>query len=55
MTFSLTDGDVGSAIWPEPFRAIYRTFDAALARFRLMPEQPCDNPFISSNSSVAIR
>src|SRR5262249_7930962 len=25
---------------------VYETFDAALARFRLMPEQPCDNPFI---------
>jgi glucose-6-phosphate 1-epimerase len=23
MTLSLTDGDVGSTIWPEPFRAIY--------------------------------
>jgi pimeloyl-ACP methyl ester carboxylesterase len=27
-------------------RRVYETFDAALARFRLMPEQPCDNPFI---------
>src|SRR6202022_3663783 len=27
-------------------RGIYETFDAALARFRLMPEQLCDNPFI---------
>ena len=25
---------------------VYETFDAALARFRLMPEQPRDNPFI---------
>jgi pimeloyl-ACP methyl ester carboxylesterase len=25
---------------------VYETFDAALARFRLMPEQLCDNPFI---------
>ena len=27
-------------------RRVYETFEAALARFRLMPEQPCDNPFI---------
>src|ERR1700757_1117975 len=27
-------------------RRVYETFDAALARFRLMPEQPCDNPYI---------
>jgi len=27
-------------------RRVYETFDAASARFRLMPEQPCDNPFI---------
>src|SRR5205823_9201237 len=27
-------------------RRVYETFDAALARFRLMPEQPCENPFI---------
>ncbi|HYM32990.1 MAG TPA: alpha/beta hydrolase [Candidatus Cybelea sp.] len=27
-------------------KRIYDTFEAALARFRLMPEQPCDNPFI---------
>ena len=27
-------------------KRVYETFDAALARFRLMPEQPCDNPFI---------
>jgi len=27
-------------------KRIYATFDEALARFRLMPEQPCDNPFI---------
>jgi len=27
-------------------RPVYETFEAALARFRLMPEQPCDNPFI---------
>src|SRR5438105_5165010 len=27
-------------------RRVYKTFDAALVRFRLMPEQPCDNPFI---------
>src|SRR6202047_4455571 len=25
---------------------VYETFDAALARFRLMPEQACDNRFI---------
>ena len=25
---------------------VYETFDAALARFRLMPEQLCENPFI---------
>lgn len=25
---------------------IYESFEAALARFRLMPEQPCENPFI---------
>ena len=27
-------------------KRVYETFDTALARFRLMPEQPCDNPFI---------
>jgi hypothetical protein len=27
-------------------RRVYETFDAALARFRLMPEQPCENSFI---------
>lgn len=27
-------------------KRIYDNFDAALARFRLMPEQPCENPFI---------
>lgn len=27
-------------------KRIYENFDTALARFRLMPEQPCDNPFI---------
>jgi len=27
-------------------RRVYETFDAALARFRLMPEQLCNNPFI---------
>lgn len=27
-------------------KRIYETFDQALARFRLMPEQPCDNAFI---------
>jgi hypothetical protein len=27
-------------------KRIYETFDAALARFRLMPEQLCENPFI---------
>ena len=27
-------------------KRIYETFHTALARFRLMPEQPCDNPFI---------
>ena len=27
-------------------KRVYETFDAALARFRLMPEQPCDNSFI---------
>ena len=27
-------------------KRVYETFDAALARFRLMPEQFCDNPFI---------
>ncbi len=27
-------------------KRVYETFDAALARFRLMPEQLCDNPFI---------
>ena len=31
---------------PIGYRRVYETFDAALARFRLMPEQPCDNPFI---------
>lgn len=25
---------------------VYESFEAALARFRLMPEQPCENPFI---------
>ena len=25
---------------------VYETFDSALAGFRLMPEQICDNPFI---------
>jgi len=27
-------------------KRVYETFDAALARFRTMPEQLCDNPFI---------
>ena len=27
-------------------KRVYETFDAALARFRLMPEQLCDNPYI---------
>ena len=27
-------------------KRVYETFDAALARFRLMPEQLCDNPFL---------
>jgi pimeloyl-ACP methyl ester carboxylesterase len=27
-------------------KRVYETFDAALARFRLMPEQACDNRFI---------
>ena len=27
-------------------KRVYETFDAALARFRLMPEQACENPFI---------
>src|SRR5271169_2572788 len=27
-------------------KRVYETFDAALARFRLMPEQLCENPFI---------
>jgi len=27
-------------------KRVYETFDGALARFRLMPEQICDNPFI---------
>ena len=27
-------------------KKIYPTFEAALARFRLMPAQPCDNDFI---------
>ncbi len=27
-------------------KKIYTDFDTALSRFRLMPEQPCDNPFL---------
>lgn len=32
--------------WPGRENRVYRTMDAALARFRLVPAQPCPNPFI---------
>jgi hypothetical protein len=35
MTLSLTDGDVGSTIWPEPFRAIYIVTFAQTLSLRL--------------------
>jgi hypothetical protein len=65
MTLSLTDGDVGSTIWPEPFRAIYIvTFAQTLsmrlavqnrARHRIVFEEALHTYFaISDISDIAI-
>jgi len=65
MTLSLTDGDVGSTIWPEPFRAIYivtfaRTLSLRLAvqnraRHRIVFEEALHTYFaISDISDIAI-
>ncbi len=65
MTLSLTDGDVGSTIWPEPFRAIYTvTFAQTLslrlavqnrARHRIVFEEALHTYFaISGISDIAI-
>jgi glucose-6-phosphate 1-epimerase len=46
MTFSLTDGDVGSTIWPEPFRAIYTVTFGQTLLLRLAVQNRARHPIV---------
>jgi glucose-6-phosphate 1-epimerase len=46
MTLSLTDGDVGSTIWPEPFRAIYTVTFAQTLLLRLAVQNRARHPIV---------
>ena len=46
LTFSLSDGDVGSLFWPEPFRAIYTVVFAQTLSLRLGVENRATHPII---------
>jgi glucose-6-phosphate 1-epimerase len=46
MTLSLTDGDVGSTIWPEPFRAVYTVTFAQSLSLRLAVQNRGRHPIV---------
>ena len=46
MTLSLTDGDVGSTTWPEPFRAIYTVTFAQTLSLRLTVQNRARHPIV---------
>jgi glucose-6-phosphate 1-epimerase len=46
MTLTLTDGDVGSTIWPEPFRAIYAVTFAQTLLLRLAVQNRGRHPIV---------
>jgi glucose-6-phosphate 1-epimerase len=46
MTLSLTDADVGSTIWPEPFRAIYTVTVARSLSLRLAVQNRAKHPIV---------
>jgi len=46
MTLSLTDADVGSTIWPEPFRAIYTVSFAQTLSLRLAVQNRARHPIV---------
>ena len=46
MTLGLTDGDVGSTIWPEPFRAIYTVTFAQTLSLRLAVQNRARHPIV---------
>ena len=46
MTLSLTEGDVGSAIWPEPFHAIYTVTFAETLSLRLAVQNRASHPIV---------
>jgi glucose-6-phosphate 1-epimerase len=46
MTLTLTDGDVGSTIWPEPFRAIYTVTFAQTLLLRLAVQNRGRQPIV---------
>jgi glucose-6-phosphate 1-epimerase len=46
MTLSLTNGDVGSTIWPEPFRTIYTVTFARTLSLRLAVQNRARHPIV---------
>jgi glucose-6-phosphate 1-epimerase len=46
MTLSLTDGNIGSTIWPEPFRAIYTVTFAQTLSLRLAVQNRARHPIV---------
>ena len=46
LTFSFSDGDVGSPFWPEPFRAIYTVTFAQTLSLRLAVQNHANHPII---------
>lgn len=46
LIFSLSDGDVGGAFWPEPFRAVYSVTIAPTLGLRLAVENRAPHPIV---------
>jgi glucose-6-phosphate 1-epimerase len=53
MTLSLTDGDVGSTIWPEPLRAIYTVTFAQNLSLRLAVQNRTRHPIIFEEALIS--